>query len=172
MLFKMKNCFLFALILVISLYTVSALYQGTISIGVGDDVELIVGDPLSFEVTNETEGNSGNGNGESPGILGGGGGSTDNTGTILGFSETETNNFSNVSDKEQISLNDDKGPEESTNSAPLTGAVTGIGNFAKSGAGALTLSVLVLVGAAVVIVLLRKKIAPRMKEEESGAESE
>ncbi len=52
----------------------------------------------------------------------------------------------------------------------LTGAVTGIGNFAKSGAGALTLSVLVLTGAAVVTVLLRKKIGKKMFKE-SEAES-
>ena len=59
----------------------------------------------------------------------------------------------------------DKNQESSSSTNFFTGAVTGIGNFAKSGAGALTLSILVLTGLAVVTVLLRKKIGKKLSKE-------
>lgn len=67
-----------------------------------------------------------------------------------------SSDFVSGQNNETISLDENQESSSSTNF--FTGAVTGIGNFAKSGAGALTLSVLVFTGLAVVIVLLRKKM--------------
>ena len=72
----MKKYFLsaFSLILVFSLYSISALYTGTISVGVGDSPTITVGESPSFEVT---DGSSGGGS--SGGNSGSGSSGTKNT---------------------------------------------------------------------------------------------
>lgn len=50
----MKNYFLLAfclILLVFSFYTISADYSGTLTVGVGSSVEVIIGNPVSFNVT-------------------------------------------------------------------------------------------------------------------------
>ncbi len=71
-------------------------------------------------------------------------------------------NFVSGQNNETISLDEN---QEGQTTNFLTGAVTGMGNFVKSGAGALTLSVLVFTGLAVVMVLFKKKNRGKLSKE-------
>jgi hypothetical protein len=56
----MKRHFLIVALfcIIFSFYTVSALYEGTINVGVGDNVEVTIGDSPSFNVTECTSGDT------------------------------------------------------------------------------------------------------------------
>jgi len=86
-------------------------------------------------------------------------------GTKLNRTETKTCFPSFIPSGQGNETGDININEEGQTTNFLTGAVTGIGNFAKSGGGILTLSILVLVGGAVFIVLLKKRFAKKLSGE-------
>ena len=146
--------------LVTYLYNVNALYEGTITVGVGSEVTFTVGDSVSFNVTSGcTTGqtncsgtnyytcvsnswvNNGNVNGycgystSSSSSSGGGGGGTSLLSSLIKnvFTDEEEDTSNKNSEEETEILE-----EKTTSTNFLTGAVTGITEFAKSPGGMVT----------------------------------
>ncbi len=198
----MKKHFLIVVLfcLIFSFYTVSALYEGTINVGVGDDVEVTIGDSPSFNVSEGecTSGettcsgtnyylciddvwvNQGQVDGQcgyttpatTPTSTGGGGGGGSRIASFIQdlFSGDET---SSTPETEEIELNETSG--ETTDSRSfLTGAVTGITNFAQSPTGIATGAILIigLIGGIMFFNFKKGKLGKENSEDNSEEESQ
>ena len=116
----MKNYFLFALILIISIHSVNALYQGTLNVGVGESPSVEVGEPPAVIVTDGGGGSGGSSGG------GGVGSSSDSSKSFVEvFNQTLKINEDGEIVENQTSTNIE---QEQTNPG-ITGAVIG---FVKS----------------------------------------
>lgn len=194
----MKKYFLGVLLfcLVFSFYTVSALYEGEITVGVGENVQVTIGNPPSFNVTegeectsgqttcvgtnyylcvNNVWTNQGNVDGQcgytitpTAAITGGGGGGAHTLSSVAtGIEENQSSKKPSGTSPETNKTQ----PKETTSFTNfLTGAVTGIGDFVKTGEGIAT--ILVLITAVVLGVALtsirKKKLAVKEEKPESS----
>lgn len=112
----MKNYFLFLLLLVVSLYSVSALYQGMLNVDLGDSLDVEMGETPSVIVT-DNSGSSGSSSGN-----GGGGGGTTSSGSSGSFVEV-FNQELKINEKGEIIEKEVK--KEEINSQKITGGVIG-----------------------------------------------
>ena len=148
MLLKMKKSFLimFLIGLIFSVYSVSALYTGTIGVNIGENVQVTIGDIPSVNVTNSSTNTSTDGGTTdvgSTGEGGGGGGSSLLSSVIKTVYNDEENETENSDSKEE-----NENLEETTSSNFLTGFAVGFSDFAQSSAGVATFIVvgLMIVG--------------------------
>ena len=145
----MKNYFLFALILIISIYSVNALYQGTLNVGVGESPSVEVGEPPAVIIT---DGSSSSGGGSSGG---GGGGSSDSSESFVEvFNQTLKINEDGEIVESQISTNIEQKQTNQGTFSPITGAVIG---FAKKPMTLLLMIFLILTLVLTLIILKSKK---------------
>lgn len=138
----MKNYLLFAFLLVMSVYSVAALFSETINVGVGDSPNVEVGDSPVVEVTEDSDSPSG-GNG-----AGGGGGSSGSSG---GFVEVYNQTLEINEDGEVVESEVQE--EEETTTPGITSAVIGI---AKSPGFLVSTTFAVLVLALTLLIVLKK----------------
>ncbi len=145
MLHKMKNYFLFALILIISIYSVNALYQGTLDVGVGESPSVEVGEPPAVIVT---DGGGGNGGG------GGSGGRGTSEPFVEIFNQTLGINEEGEIVESQTSTNIEQEQTSQGIFSPITGAIIG---FAKKPMTLFSMIFLVLIIVLALIILKRNK---------------
>jgi len=193
----MKNYFvavIFCLVAIFSLYSINALYTGTISVGVGNNISFQVGSGLSFNVTapctngqancagtnyylcvNNVWVNQGNINGfcgytlptttvTSSGGDGGGGNGENSIIALSDFGEETVNDLGKSSPT--IPLGNEE-PKTTSSTNFFTGAVTGIGNFVKTGEGLVTILFLIIVVVAGIAIITIKKSKLRLKNSET-----
>ena len=148
MLHKMKNYFLFAVLLVFSLYSVAALYQGTLNVGVGESPNVEIGEPPAVIVTD----NGGSGSSSSSRDRGGSSGSSKPF--IEVFNQTLKINEEGEIVEIQTSTNIEQGQTSQGIFSPITGAIIG---FAKKPMTLLSMIFLILTLALTLIILKSKK---------------
>jgi len=150
----MKRKILFALslgIFLVSLYSVSALYTGTIGVSVGTNIVVNIGGNPTVNVTNDTTTPS------NPTTTSGGGGT--NTYIASSSSPASTNESETVSTPNFIPLSGMESPVNQTSTTPIessgiTGAVVGA---LTSTAGITTMAALFLLGIGTVGFFIIKK---------------
>lgn len=182
--------------LLFSLYIVSALYEGEITIGVGEDVIFNIGDPVTFNVTetcttgqtacsgtnyylciNNSWVNQGNVNGQcgystpsSSSSSGGGGGTTILRSIVTGVNENQTAGTSTTdtsgTEDEEVIPTD---KQSSKGFLGITGAA--ITNFAKSGGGIAT-GIILVMGLAGGIVFFNFKKGKFVKKNSENKEEQ
>ncbi len=197
----MKKYFLGVLLfcLVFSFYTVSALYEGEITVGVGENVQVTIGNPPSFNVTEGEECtsgqttcvgtnyylcvnniwvNQGNIDGQcgytiiptTTTITGGGGRAHTSFSVATGVEENQSSKNPSGTSPETNKTQ----PKETTSFTNFfTGAVTGIGDFVKTGEGIATILVLITVvvlGVALTSIR-KKKLAVKEPEKPESSEA-
>ncbi len=142
----MKNYFLFSLILIVSIYSVNALYQGTINIGVGDSPNVEIGETPIVIITDDSKdsGSSSSGSGRSS--------SSSSKSFIEVFNQTLKINEKREIVEIQTSTNIEK--EQSQEIFSLTGAIIG---FSKKPITLLSMIFLILTLALTLIILKIKK---------------
>ena len=185
----MKNYFLVVLftLVIFSIYSVSADYNGTLNVGVGSSVQVTIGEPLYFTVANipatcttgqtacvgtnsylcinslwvnqgQVNGKCGYSSGGTPdGGTPGGGGSPGGIFTPTSFGGPNPET-NNLINKPSNSSNNT--PIEIGTTSKITGTgsvINGLSQFASTPAGIVSIIFVVLVLSAVVITLSRKK---------------
>jgi len=145
----MKNYFLFAVLLVFSLYSVAALYQGTLNVGVGEPPNVEIGEPPAVIITDDSGGSGGSSSSRDRG-----GSSSSSKPFIEVFNQTLKINEEGEIVEIQTSTNIEQGQTSQGIFSPVTGAIIG---FAKKPMTLLSMIFLILTLVLTLIILKIKK---------------
>lgn len=163
----------FAILLIFSLYSVSALYVGEITANVGTNIEVVVGENPLVNVTDETndndDGGTTNPTAQTSGSSGGKGTTNNFLSSIKGlFTDDDEEN----KEEEKLSSKheEDKTPEEQSSFTSLmNAAVIGVSDFVKTPVGVATFVIvgIMIVGGITFLVVKGKFKKDLPKKEEN-----